>query len=221
MLRVVHPLLRGKPGAQRRGITLLEVLLAVAIFLFSLAAVSQLINVGGQRAEDIRGREEQLCQSKLDEVACGALQVQPGSSQEGDFDEAPGWHWSVKCQPNNIPSLWNVTVTVTRKQPDGTKTEAILTKMVFNPGQLGSSLDPDRMAAAYPNLTTGSSQGSSQQNSGNTPDTTGGGAAKPPATNAMKPPASNTSPKPAAANTTTKPAATGTKNTGNTKGGGP
>jgi hypothetical protein len=166
----------------RRAITLLEVLLALAIFLFSLAAIVRLISIGGDRALDIQGREAQLCQAKLAEVTCGALGVQPGSTQEGDFEEAPGWHWTVECQNNDIPGLWNVKVTVSRQHSDGSKTQAVLTQMVLDPGQRGSTLDPDPVAAAASSSSSNnSSNNSSNQGSSPNQGSQGGGGGKPPA----------------------------------------
>src|SRR5262245_30909307 len=74
----------------RRGLTLLEVIIALAIFLFSLVAIGRLVMFAGDRAMDIQGREAQLCQAKLAELTSG---VTPLTSAEGDFDEAPDWHW--------------------------------------------------------------------------------------------------------------------------------
>src|SRR6516225_4012551 len=79
----------------RRGLTLLEVIISLAIFLFAMVAVGRLITMGANHARDIQGREAQLCQSKLAELVSG---VSPMQSGEGDFEEAPDWHWSVECQ---------------------------------------------------------------------------------------------------------------------------
>jgi hypothetical protein len=166
-------------------LTLLEAVLALAIFLFSLAAIGRLVTIGSDRARDIQGREGQLCQSKLAEVVAGVLSVQ-GGTQEGEFDEAPGWHWTVECQANGtVPGLYNVKVTVTNSHSDGSKAEAVLTQMVLDPSLRGSLLDPDPIVAANtqnPDDANGpsSSDSSSQGSSSGTP--TGGGAAKPPTT---------------------------------------
>src|SRR5262249_55590004 len=116
--------LRVRKGA-RRALTLLEVLLALTIFLFAMVAIGRLITMGADRALDIQGRETQLCQAKLAEVTSGATDL---ASAEGDFEEDPEWHWAVDAQQSGYTNLWNVKVTVSRKHSDGTKTEAILTQ---------------------------------------------------------------------------------------------
>jgi hypothetical protein len=172
---VVRAARRGSDCRARRGLTLLEVILSLAIFLFSLVAISRLFTLGSNRAQDIQGREAQLCQSKLAEVVAGTMSVQAGSSQDGEFDEAPGWHWSVKCEANSVSTaLWNVTVTVNRQYPDGSKTEAVLTQMVLNPNQRGSTLDQDPVVAANSNNPDDPNAPSSDSSSSGTPSGSGG-----------------------------------------------
>jgi prepilin-type N-terminal cleavage/methylation domain-containing protein len=158
----------------RRGLTLLEVILALAIFLFSIVAISRLITVGGDRALDIQGREIQLCQAKMAEVASG---ITPLQSASGTFDEEPDWHWSIDCEPSPYTSLWNVKVTVGRQHADGTKTQTVLTQMVYDPSQRGSTLDPDPTASNASSTSSDSSgDGSStpSTSSQSAPSITGG-----------------------------------------------
>ena len=65
---------RGRAGG-RPGLTLLEVLVALAIFLLSFAAISQLVTTAGHRALEARRKEEaaRLARSKLAEVFAGAV----------------------------------------------------------------------------------------------------------------------------------------------------
>jgi prepilin-type N-terminal cleavage/methylation domain-containing protein len=156
----------------RRGLTLLEVILALAIFLFSMVALGRLISFGSDRAREIQGRANQLCQAKLAEVASG---ITPLQSADGTFEEDPDWHWSIECQENGIQALWNVKVTVSRKLSDGSAAQAVLTQMVFDPNQRGSSLDPTRLASS----TSGGSSdgsGSSQAAPSAAPSVMGGSA---------------------------------------------
>jgi hypothetical protein len=150
----------------RRGLTLLEVLLSLTIFLFAMVAIGRLITLGSDRALDVKGREAQLCQSKLAEVSAGVLQLSVGSSQSGTFDEEPGWNWTVNVQDSGIPALWNVKVTVSHKRSDGTQSEAILTQMVLDPSQRGSTLDPVPTPQTSSTQDTSGSSSSNSQNSG-------------------------------------------------------
>jgi hypothetical protein len=208
----------------------LEVIIALAIFLFSLVAIGRLVMFAGDRAMDIQGREAQLCQAKLAELTSG---VTPLSSAEGDFDEAPDWHWSIECQQSGYTNLWNVKVTVSRNRGDGSRAEAILTQMIYDPTQRGSTLDPDPTTQTTDSSSTDSS-GSSGSQSGNSPSggassggAPAGGAGAMPAKGggaggAMAKPATGggtagTGAKPAAS--TGVPASSGSKGTPATKGG--
>jgi prepilin-type N-terminal cleavage/methylation domain-containing protein len=75
--------------ASRPGLTLLEVLVALAIFLLSLGALVQLTSFAGRQAVDARRRsdETRLAQSKLAEVLAGAVPLQ--GQGETPFDEDP------------------------------------------------------------------------------------------------------------------------------------
>jgi general secretion pathway protein I len=157
----------------RPGLTLLEVILALTIFLFAMVAIGRLITFAGDRVNDIQGRATQLCQAKLAEVSSGITQLQDG---EGDFEGDSDWHWKIECQANGITGLWNVKITVHRKSSEDREGEAVITQMVFDPNQKGSALDPNPIASASYNATTGSSSSSSSgssSGSGKTPSRSG------------------------------------------------
>src|SRR4029077_4158954 len=61
-------------GILRPGLTLFEVVVALAIFLMALVPIGQLVNMGGERALDVaqQAQASLLCQAKLDSVKCGA-----------------------------------------------------------------------------------------------------------------------------------------------------
>ncbi|HEY1381192.1 MAG TPA: hypothetical protein VGF55_30610, partial [Gemmataceae bacterium] len=92
--------------------SLLEVLVALAIFLFSLVALSQLIDVGSDRARDVQwlGQASTIAQSRMAELMAGsiALTSQPDTA----CDEDPDWSWSLNAEPDNAPGLYRVKVTV-------------------------------------------------------------------------------------------------------------
>jgi hypothetical protein len=121
---------------------LLEVIVAMAIFLMSIVVLGQLVTMGGERALDIdqQGEAGLLAQSKMSEVIWGAVPLQSTSDQA--FDEAPDYKWSMTADQNTtVANLWNVTVTVTRDRSDGTKVESVLSQMILDPSQRGSSQD--------------------------------------------------------------------------------
>ena len=164
MLESSRHLFLGK-AAGRTGFSLLEVLVALAIFLFGLVAIGQLITLGSDRALEVQFQTQavQLCQAKMAEVVAGAV---PLSSQaDAKFDEDPDWSWSLEAeQDSNSSLLWNVKVTVTHPRPDGSKMEASLSQMVLDPSQRGSATD----AALASNSSANSQDNSSSSSSGST-----------------------------------------------------
>jgi prepilin-type N-terminal cleavage/methylation domain-containing protein len=162
MLSQRHPVVRS-------GFSLLEVLVAMTIFLFALVAIGGLIALGGDRALEIQYRSQaaQICQSKLAEVVAGSI---PLSSQgDSPLDEDPDWTWSLDAQQGSVTGLWNVKVTASRPRPDGSKIEASLQQMVMDPSLRGSTLDAAAAAAAAAASTsTDPNAGSTDSGSGAT-----------------------------------------------------
>jgi len=126
----------------RRAFSLLEVIVALAIFLMSIVVLGQLVTMGGERALDIdhEGEAALLAQSKMAEVIWGAVPLQSTSDQS--FDEAPDYKWSLTADQNStVANLWNVTVTVSRNRGDGSNVESVLSQMILDPSVRGSSQD--------------------------------------------------------------------------------
>lgn len=112
----------------RHGLTLLEVLVSVAIFLGSLTAIMQLLNTGQQAEVSARLQSEAVlrCDSKMAEIVAGI--EKPVSSADGTFlDDEPGnWKWSVDVASGTATSLLKITVTV-EHLPDGKNPNAAFT----------------------------------------------------------------------------------------------
>src|SRR5262245_10565635 len=89
---VGRPAPRGPRGAGRAGLTLLEVLVALAIFFMAWVGIARLINMASDQAVDARLQIEalQVAQSKLDEVASGITPLESQSDNALDPSEAPG-----------------------------------------------------------------------------------------------------------------------------------
>jgi type II secretion system protein I len=142
-----------RAGAQgRRGLTLLEVLCAVSIFLVALVAVTQLLNWGGDRAleSNFRTQATLRCESKLAEVMAGIQTL--SSTGWTPFSDNPDWSWRLDCQQGDIANLWNVQVWVQKKRPDGSMLELCLNQMVLAPAQRGSTqVDAATTASGTPN----------------------------------------------------------------------
>lgn len=129
------------PGSSspRRGLSLLEVLVALAIFLFSLAALSQLVEIGSNSARDVQwlGQASMIAQSRMSAVMAGIVPLsgQPESSCDEDSD----WMWSMEAELADAPGLYRVKVTVSRQRPDGSRFETVLNQFVLDPTVRGST----------------------------------------------------------------------------------
>jgi general secretion pathway protein I len=97
---------------KRRGLTLFEVVLALAIFLAALAALSQLTTNGVRAAMRARLQTQAIirCESKLAEVIAGVEAFDPVASQR--FVDDPRWIWSLSITPTEHPDLIDLEVTV-------------------------------------------------------------------------------------------------------------
>ena len=143
-----------RSGSTRRpGLSLLEVLLALAIFLMSLVAIGGLIDFGSDQgqAASMQAAGTRLAQSKLAEVEAGAIDVAAGG--DGTFDDEPDWHWSVESTPAQCPNLYSVTVRVWRDT--GRHHEVSISQTVFDPAQMGKGGEAQPPQTSTTSGTTG------------------------------------------------------------------
>src|SRR5262245_29382230 len=127
--------------SRRDGLSLLEVIIAMAVFLFSLVGLVFLLNVASNLAMDAhyRSHAANLAQAKLAEVAAGVVPLDGQSDIPCEDD--PDYHWTMESSQSGAEHLFNVTVTVSRKRADGATVEASLSQMVLDPQQVGSLYD--------------------------------------------------------------------------------
>ena len=127
---------------RRSGITLIEVIFSLAIFLISLVAIVELVNIGTRTGLDARFQQEAafLAQSKMAEFQAGVL---PLESQNGVFEEDnPIWQWQAECeQMPEVNGLWVVKVVISRERPGMQPIEFKLSQMILDPAVRGSTLD--------------------------------------------------------------------------------
>jgi type II secretory pathway pseudopilin PulG len=144
----VTPRAQARVCVQRQGITLLEVVVSLAIFLFSIVAIGYLTNQGSERAYQTLQKTLalQLCQSKLAEAGQGVLDFSnlPSGYQSFDFGDDSAlkdFQWQITADPSTIPDLYDVTVSVQRDLQDGKVTVVTLSQKIFNPTKRGSTAD--------------------------------------------------------------------------------
>ena len=133
----------------RRGMTLLEVLVAMAVFLMALAGIAQLIEFGTDSAVEAARTTTgtRLCQSKMAEVEAGVIPATEDGT--GVFEEEPLWHWSVEIGAAVAANTHPVTVRVWIDS--GRKIQVTLTQIVFDPEFMGNAAP----AIAPPTTTQG------------------------------------------------------------------
>lgn len=98
----------------RRGLSLIEVLLAIALLGTSMAMIYQLIGIGYRSAMETQLYTDAavLVDSKMAEVASGVLGLENVSQMP--IEESPDWMYSVQIGESDQPGLLVVTVTVER-----------------------------------------------------------------------------------------------------------
>jgi type II secretion system protein I len=125
-------------------LTLLEVLVALAIFFMAWVAIARLVAMASDQALDVRLQTEalQLAQTKMAEVISGVQPLQSQSDTALDPSEAPnqqdGWTWAVDCNPGEITNLWNVQVRV-KWTANGRTTQVALTQVILDPSVRGTT----------------------------------------------------------------------------------
>lgn len=128
----------------RTGLTLLEVVLAMFIFLISTIAIWQLVNMGSERAMDIlqETRTSMRCQAKMTEVIIGAAALTSSGSYTNFEDEDKDLLWKLDVVPSEIGNgLYNVKVFVKKDLGTGRFIESQLSQIIMDPTMRGSSLD--------------------------------------------------------------------------------
>lgn len=162
----------------RPGLSLLEVLVALAIFLIAMGVLGHMINVATDRAVEVqqRGEAAQLCQSKLNEVMAGAIELV--SQTDTPLDEDPNWLWSMEPESTEIPGLWRVNVRVSRERGNGERIKVAMAQMMLDPSIRGSAFDTPAAAVATPDTassgTTDSGSSSGTGGTSSTPPSSGG-----------------------------------------------
>jgi prepilin-type N-terminal cleavage/methylation domain-containing protein len=206
--------MRLAPGMPRRGLSLLEVLVALAIFLLALGGISQLMTNATDRAAEVerRAQASRRCHSKLNELLAGVTPLQ--AENDVPFDDDPSYTWSVEVNPGAATGLSIVTVRVSRPSlnNNGQKFEVALSQMILDPSMFGSTQDASSIAGSTGSgdpTTSGSSSGSS--GSGSSGAATGG-------TTAASTPATTTGSTGSMATKTTGTTSTGSTGTTGTPG---
>ncbi|VTT99347.1 Type II secretion system protein I/J OS=Planctomyces limnophilus (strain ATCC 43296 / DSM 3776 / IFAM 1008 / 290) GN=Plim_3637 PE=4 SV=1 [Gemmataceae bacterium] len=129
--------------SHRRGLSLIEVLLAMTIFFIAIVAISRLVDMGTDYELESRlhATGARLAQAKLAEFETGIETLSESSSGEfGDSDA--GWSWSMNSELQGT-NLYLVSVTVTRDMK-GRPFTLTLAQMVLDPAAKGAAAEAAR-----------------------------------------------------------------------------
>lgn len=94
-----------------RGLTLFEVVIALAIFVGSMAAIGQLVASGVRGALRARLQTQAILrsESKMAELVAGITPLQ--AANQVPFPDNPSWTWSAALAPTSTADLYQVEVT--------------------------------------------------------------------------------------------------------------
>ena len=136
------------PTRSHSGLTLFEVLLALAIFMGSMVVLGQLLSTGVRGALRAKLETEAIfrAESKLGEITAGALPFEAVSSEvETDSED---WRYSVDIEQGPSDQLFVVTVTSTHPgQTSSSDVSFSLSRLVRDPQLLLDAATADAQAA--------------------------------------------------------------------------
>jgi Tfp pilus assembly protein PilV len=122
--------------------SLIEVLLAMAIFLMCLSVIGSLVDFAGINSlrAQYQNTGTRLAMSKLAEVEAGVIGASAGGSGDFSADGDIGWNWEVTSTPSDIPNLYTVTVTASRPF-QGQTFSVVITQSLFDPQLMGTGAE--------------------------------------------------------------------------------
>jgi general secretion pathway protein I len=144
---------------RRPGLSLLEVLLALAIFLLSIVALWHLVGQATLNAERAyhTSQAARIAQSKMHLVlagryfqngppeAQGSMPADDDDSGIEDDGELHSYNWSIVMPDSDSVTLpqnvYQIEIHVTRTLSNGDQVEAVLSQFVYDPTQLGTVQD--------------------------------------------------------------------------------
>ncbi len=142
--------LRTRRSHLRAGLSLIEVMLAMAIFMMALVAIGRLVDFGTERELEARlyTRGTRLATTKMAEFEAG---VTPLTEEQGTFSDDAAWSWTVQSEFQGA-NLYLVTVTVSRDLK-GRTFQVVLGQMMIDPavmGTAGEATRPDGSGGGMP-----------------------------------------------------------------------
>lgn len=97
----------------RTGITLLEIVLALAIAAIAMTLLSQLVGIGNRSAAVARdsARAQMIAESLMAEVMAGIAAPQSG---QANYEQDPAWSYNLMVSPGPSANINVIQITVTQ-----------------------------------------------------------------------------------------------------------
>jgi type II secretory pathway pseudopilin PulG len=98
-----------------RGISLLEVVIALAIFLTATTIIGQLVSTGSQAAigAQLKAEAARRCETVMSEAIGGVVPLE--STGDVAFEDDPMWTWSLTISDAPVTDLVQIEARVTRQ----------------------------------------------------------------------------------------------------------
>jgi prepilin-type N-terminal cleavage/methylation domain-containing protein len=121
----------------KRGFSLLEVILAIAIFGTSLAIIGELVRLGSMSAAAARDLSDgqRICSNLINEIAAGVMP--PTAVSQTSCPEDATWLYSVTADATDVDGLLAVSVTVEQDPQFSSRPHSVtLVRWVVDPAAL-------------------------------------------------------------------------------------
>jgi prepilin-type N-terminal cleavage/methylation domain-containing protein len=133
---------------RRRGLTLLEVIVATMILAGALAALGEVIRLATRSAAETRdlARAQLLAASTMARVATGEIAPEPvqgGIFPEDPNPDNPSWMYAIAVEPTGDPALIALQVIVTQIVTTGQPVEYSLTRWLPDPNYAAAELSEE------------------------------------------------------------------------------
>ena len=127
--------LRKTSALVRRGMSLLEVFVALAIFIAALAVIVQIISTGRRASTTAHFQSEATlrAESTMAEAIAGVIPMQNDKKQ---FDDDINWQWSLAVESGPHVDTLLLTVTTEHTDPNGNLNGVAHLKRVIRDPQL-------------------------------------------------------------------------------------
>ena len=147
--------------SSRKGLSLLEVILSIAILGLSMVAIGHLFNLGFRSAADVQLRSEanMIAETTMAEISAGIIDLSSGG---GLAEGSPRWQYEINSQESRQPGLLSVTVRVSLANDPGNNNVSVsLVRFLVDP-----SFEPEQPTASGSSSSgSGSSRSSSSRSS--------------------------------------------------------